>query len=64
MPRVVADLNRCEGYANCLMLDPERFDLDAGNHVRILRADIARDEHELAEQAVARCPTRALSITS
>jgi ferredoxin len=62
MPRVVADLRRCEGYANCVILDPERFELDPDNHVSILRAAMSDDERDLVEQAVQSCPTQALSI--
>jgi len=60
--RVIADLSRCEGYANCMMVDPERFDLDADNHVSVLRAEVDSDEREVVERAVLHCPTHALSI--
>jgi ferredoxin len=62
MARVVADLRRCEGYANCLMVDPDRFDLDPENHVLVLRAEIEPGERATVEEAVASCPTQALAI--
>jgi len=60
--RVVADLSKCQGYANCLMVDAERFDLDDSNHVLILRDTIASGEVEAVEEAVRSCPTSALRI--
>lgn len=60
--RVVADLDKCQGYANCLMVDAERFDLDDSNHVLILRDAIVPGEEEAVEEAVRSCPTKALRI--
>jgi ferredoxin len=60
--RVVADLAKCQGYANCLMVDGERFDLDDSNHVWIRRAEIEPGEEDLVDEAVRSCPTKALRI--
>lgn len=60
--RVVADLSKCQGYANCLMVDPERFDLDAQNQVTVLRESIGSEEEDTVEMAVRNCPTHALRV--
>jgi ferredoxin len=60
--RVVADLGKCQGYANCLMVDGDRFDLDETNHVSIRRAEIQAGEEDLVDEAIRSCPTKALRI--
>jgi ferredoxin len=60
--RVVADLSKCQGYANCVMVDPQRFDLDSGNQVAILRNPVEPGEEDLVQEAVRACPTQALRI--
>jgi len=60
--QVVADLAKCQGYANCLMVDPQRFDLDSANQVAILRNLVEPGEEDLVQEAVRACPTQALRI--
>ena len=59
--RVVVDLNRCQGYAQCVFLAPDVFELrgdealhydpnpDAGERLRVLRAAAA-------------CPVQAIQV--
>jgi ferredoxin len=62
MTRVIADLSRCQGYANCLMADPERFDLDDEGLVKVLVADVGADLEEHVARAIQSCPTLALRL--
>jgi ferredoxin len=59
--RIVVDLNRCQGYAQCCFLAPEAFRL-AGEEA--LRYDPAPDDaqREKVLQAAAACPVQAISI--
>jgi ferredoxin len=61
--RVVLDLDTCQGYANCVMVAPEVFDIDEQNGTAILLQEHP-DDSELAavEEAVRQCPTEALSV--
>jgi ferredoxin len=63
--RVVLDLDTCQGYANCVMVAPEVFDIDEQTGVAILLQE-RPDDSQLAavEDAVRQCPTEALSIES
>lgn len=59
--RIVVDLNRCEGYAQCCFLAPEAFRL-AGEEA--LRYDPAPDDalREKILQAAAACPVQAILV--
>ena len=59
--RIVVDLNRCEGYAQCCFLAPEAFRL-AGEEA--LRYDPAPDDaqREKILRAAAACPVQAILI--
>lgn len=59
--RVVVDLNRCQGYAQCCYAAPEHFSL-RGHEILFYDPappDARRGEIERAVQA---CPVRAISI--
>ena len=60
MVNVVADLNVCQGYANCVVSAPDLFDLSEAGKVEVLvegPADVS-----LARQAVEACPVGALRL--
>jgi ferredoxin len=63
--RVVLDLDTCQGYANCVMVAPEVFDIDeqTGKAV-LLREHPDHSQLAAAEEAVRQCPSEALSIES
>ena len=59
--RVVVDLNRCQGYAQCCYAAPESFEL-RGHEILFYDPappDEARPRIERAQQA---CPVRAIEI--
>jgi ferredoxin len=61
--RVVVDLDRCQGYANCVVAAPEIFDIDEATGTAILLQE-APDETLLSavEDAVRQCPAEAISL--
>lgn len=59
---VIADLDRCQGYANCVITDSSRFDLGNDGKVEILQKRIDPADLPLAEEAVKSCPALALRI--
>lgn len=63
MTRVNADRDRCVGAGMCALTAPNLFDQDKDGRV-LLRAKGALDDAELeaARQAVALCPSGALSL--
>lgn len=59
--KVQADLTVCQGYANCVVTDPEVFDLDdETGKVTVLMEDVSgRPEVRVAVDS---CPVGALSL--
>lgn len=62
MPTIVADLNKCQGYANCVVAAPDLFDLDDEALVKVLCTEVDESERALAEEAVESCPALALRL--
>ncbi|MGN2640060.1 ferredoxin [Nocardia takedensis] len=58
--RLVVDLNRCQGYAQCAFLAPEVFTL-RGEEALLYDATPAEADHERVRQATAACPVRAIT---
>jgi ferredoxin len=52
----------CMGHAVCEGLDPQVFRLGEDAFTHLLTEDPGEDKRELMEDAVAQCPTGALSI--
>jgi ferredoxin len=60
MVTIVADLNVCQGYANCVVTAPDLFDLGEAGKVEVLVEQPA--DLSLARQAVEACPVGALRL--
>ncbi|MEV7126907.1 ferredoxin [Streptomyces sp. NPDC093260] len=58
--RLVVDLNRCQGYAQCAFLAPEVFTMHGEES--LVYSPWAGDEHrEKVARAVAACPVQAIT---
>ena len=59
--RLMVDLNRCQGYAQCAFLAPEVFVLHGQE---ALRYDAAPDagQHDHVRRAAAACPVQAVIL--
>ncbi|MEZ0363046.1 MULTISPECIES: ferredoxin [Mycobacterium] len=58
--RVEVDLDRCEGNAVCVGIDPDLFELDDNDYAVVKVAPIPADKEAHAQQAVDECPRAAL----
>lgn len=58
--KIEADLEKCQGFANCVMAAPETFDLDDASLVVVLEADVSASNADDVEEAVRSCPVEAL----
>ncbi|MCX5152238.1 ferredoxin [Streptomyces sp. NPDC048550] len=59
--RLVVDLNRCQGYAQCAFLAPDVFAMHGDEG--LLYDPQAQDAHrERVAQAVAACPVQAILV--
>ncbi|WP_367137267.1 MULTISPECIES: ferredoxin [Streptomyces] len=58
--QIVVDLNRCQGYAQCVFLAPQVFELHGEEALLYVPAvPDGREEH--VRQAVAACPVQAIT---
>jgi ferredoxin len=58
--QIQADASKCQGYGNCVDLDPGHFDLDDDGLVVVLKDSVAPSEQETAGAAVRSCPVAAV----
>jgi ferredoxin len=58
--RIKADAGKCQGYGNCVDLDPGHFDLDDEGLVVVLRDGVEESERESVGAAVRSCPVQAV----
>jgi 3-phenylpropionate/trans-cinnamate dioxygenase ferredoxin reductase subunit len=58
----MVDLGLCQGYANCINIAPDIFDLNDDDQVVLLNADFATADQPRIVDAVQGCPVAALSI--
>lgn len=62
MPRVEADQEACQGYANCVTAAPDVFDIDDDGVVVLLKDEIEFDDYARVEDAARSCPVSALTV--
>jgi len=60
MAQIIVDLEKCQGYGNCVMAAPEIFDLSDAGKVVIL--DPAPADVAAARLGVRECPAHALEL--
>lgn len=62
--KIHIDYERCTGHGFCEGIDDEVFEVRADGVAHLLHEDVADDEtRERVADAVAQCPTRALSTS-
>jgi ferredoxin len=62
MPRLIADVNTCQGYGNCIAGAPDVYDIDDEGKVVLLKVEIEEADRARVEEAARSCPVSALSI--
>lgn len=62
MAIVKADLEACQGYANCVVGAEDVFDIDDDGTVIVLKATVAETDRKRVEDAARSCPVSALSV--
>lgn len=61
MLRLVVDLNRCQGYAQCAFLAPDVFAMH-GDEGLLYDPQAAEAQRERLAQAAAACPVQAILV--
>ncbi|PJN40226.1 ferredoxin [Streptomyces sp. CB02959] len=59
--RIVVDLTRCQGYAQCVFLAPKIFQLH-GEEGLLYSTAVPDDQAERVRQAAAACPVQAILV--
>ncbi|WP_433428102.1 ferredoxin [Nonomuraea sp. CA-141351] len=59
--RIVVDLTRCQGYAQCVFLAPKVFHLH-GEEALLYDPAVPDDQLERVRQAAAACPVQAILL--
>ena len=62
MPVLKADLDACQGYANCVVGAEDVFDIDDDGIVVLLRTTIDPADRARVETAARSCPVSALRV--
>jgi ferredoxin len=60
--KVIVDEDKCCGFAACLSIAPEVFDMDEQNIAIVLDSEPGVELHEAVRAAAAACPTSAILI--
>ncbi|MEW1657668.1 MULTISPECIES: ferredoxin [unclassified Streptomyces] len=59
--QIVVDLNRCQGYAQCVFLAPQVFELH-GEEALLYHPTPDTEQHERVHRAAAACPVQAILV--
>ncbi|MES4889331.1 ferredoxin [Streptomyces sp. NPDC096012] len=59
--RLVVDLNKCQGYAQCAFLAPDVFTMH-GEESLLYNPRPEQDQRERVARAVAACPVQAITV--
>lgn len=62
MAVVKADLETCQGYANCVFGADDVFDIDDYGTVIVLKSTVAEADRKRVEEAARSCPVSALTV--
>ena len=62
MAVVKADLDACQGYANCVVGAQDVFDINDDGVVVLLRTTVDESERGRVEDAARSCPVGALTV--
>lgn len=59
--RIVVNLNRCQGYAQCCFMAPDVFQLH-GDEALLYNPEPDREQYQAILRAIAACPVQAIEV--
>ena len=63
--KIQIDRDRCQGFFRCRALAPEMFEVEEDNKSLVLNdGEVPPGMEDDAEEAIAKCPAKAISIVS
>lgn len=60
--KIEVNVNECRGYALCIGIAPDYFELDEGGIVAVLKDEIEAGDEDGVREAVLVCPTQAIRV--
>ena len=60
--KIVVDFDRCASNGRCMEIAPELFEVRDDGYLYVLNEHPDESSRALVEEAVANCPTQAISI--
>ena len=60
--KIEVDTNECRGYALCIGVAPDYFELDEGGIVAVLKDDVEAGDEDAVREAALVCPTQAIRV--
>lgn len=61
--KITVDLERCEGFASCVISAPDLFDLDDERNVAVVLEPVVGSASRIpAFEAAASCPVQAITV--
>jgi ferredoxin len=60
--KIEVNVDECRGYAVCIGVAPEYFDLDEGGIVAVLKGEVDPGDEETVREAALVCPTQAIRV--
>lgn len=60
--RIIVDENRCTGHGFCENIAEDIFDVQGDGMAHLRQDTVDEDRRAAVEEAIATCPTRALSV--
>jgi ferredoxin len=60
--KCVVDFDKCTGLGICESLAPDFFEVNDAGELVLLKEDITAEELQGVEEAIAGCPTEALTL--
>lgn len=60
--KVVVDRSKCTALGNCEAMAPEFFEVGDDGDLELLQENVTMEDRAAVEQAVAACPTAALTL--
>lgn len=58
--KIEVDLNTCLGYAICVGIAPDYYELDENGIARVLKIDVATEDENRVRETAAVCPQLAI----
>lgn len=63
--KIILDVDKCQGYANCLIEAPEIWDFDESTNKAVLIQEHPAEELRAKAESSARgCPAQAISVVA